>query len=197
MEFSKYKKFAPIVRRIVELNHEDVLSKLYNYVKVPFIPTFEEAIRVGRVLSATRNAVVATHLTMEHYKTRKKEQHAVSLWFNPQGRGFLFDPNGEVDQEGIWVVYKYNNYETMRRIFGIRTSAGVGPQIDCPHTPGYIHNGGFCEFYNLLLMEQWYKDLGDHQANIEHFPSEHYEWMREANMAEYSTSVLKRVFHDV
>lgn len=197
MEFSKYKHLAKFARRIVEQDHIPTLSKLYNYVGVTFIPDFKQALRAAKDMSKTQHVVIATHLSLEHYQTKEKQTHAVSLWFNQDGNGFLFDSNGEVNEEGVWEVDRYKDYATIRSVFGIRTSMRKGPQYYCPDTPGYIHHGAYCEFYQVLLMEKWFKHLANKHCNVEHFPAKHFGWMEEVDMAQYSKEVLEKVFGDI
>lgn len=189
-EFVKFGKLAPLVQKIVNDDDVGLLTQLYKSKDVKFIPSFLDALNWARSESQHRNVVVATHLTLIHYESREQQTHAVSLWFAKNGYKFLWDPNGEINDDGVWEVQHFQNYAKMRKLFGFETSMGQGPQTRCPHTPGYIHFGAYCEFYNVLMMELWLEST----KPMETFLQTKHPELWHVDMAKYSLHLMRKVF---
>jgi hypothetical protein len=186
IEFSKYGKLQHIVRRIVDHDDEFLISSLYQHLDALFIPKFWKAVQTAREMSLYRHVVIGTHLQMHNTYTDEYQMHAVSVWFNKNGKGFMYDPNGDALDD--WEFVGYKTHETIRRVFQIDSSRGSPPPyVD---SPGYIHGGGYCEFYNLYKL----KDIPTHvqdDSNIEQLARNPCTF---PGIVQYSKDIVERVF---
>lgn len=199
MEFSKYKTLSTIAKKIVDYDHVGYTSKLFMHVGAMFHPDFHKALDIGRMVSAHHSCVIGTHLTMVNSQG-EKGCHAVSLWFNKQSStscgscgssGFLFDSNGKCTADHEWHIHMYYDHDMLCDIYKLDTSHKAGVQTMCPETPGYIHGGGYCVFYNLWLIDTFFKDK---HKNVEYIPRILASALLDVDIAKYSKDILERVF---
>lgn len=157
-EFSKFGRYAKFVRKLVDQNEVRTCTQFYGSVGVPFVPDFAEAHQVARARSVKQHTVVATNI--EYTSTPHSSvvlPHAVTIWMDRQNAdSFVFDPNGAVHPEDRFVVRKYGTLDELGQMYRIGVPQDPGPQRECPDTPGFIHGGGYCDFYNYWMIQSYF-----------------------------------------
>lgn len=154
-EFCKFGRVARQIRQLVD--HNIGVKTLYKKLHVLFLPDFVQAFHQAEKLAQTHHAVVATHLVMVNKDTHKTQSHAVSIWMDYKNKtNFLFDPNGRSLPDDLYEIQGWKTLDNLSKVFSIRVPKVLGPQRGLPDTPGYIHHGGYCEFINYMMIEQYY-----------------------------------------
>ena len=149
MEFDKYDDYKGIVRAMVDHDEYKYVSRFYESlttpkVRVKYIEDFQEAVKYAKKY---RVCIVPTTIKISD------GVHSVTLFKHKSI--YMFDPNGYIDG----TIYEVNGtmYEPddLERRFKIHLPNYAGIQFYCEKsTIGYIHDCGYCMFYNYIAIKQ-------------------------------------------
>lgn len=183
-----YGKHTKLARRIIQKNDARLVSKLFRFVDVHFEEQFDKAVHMGRTLSVHKNVVVATQFDLVDRQTSEKSPHTVSLWFNRNGKGFLYDAMGEISgQEGVYMdVYK--DYPIVREVLGLETMRGGSAHE--------INSSYKSLFSQLHMVEKHWRFLYMPNVSIEDVAM-HSMLCTPRDVVQYSRDIIKRAFDDV
>ena len=183
-----YGKHARIARRIIQKNDAQLVSKLFRFVDVHFEETFDKAVHMARTLSAHKNVVVATQFDLVHRQTRETSPHTVSLWFNRQGKGFLYDAMGEISGRELVYMDVYKDYPIVREVLGLETTRG-GSSHGIDTSPKAL-------FSQLYMLEKNWRFLHINDVSVEDVAMQSM-LCTPRDVVQYSRDVIERAFYDV
>lgn len=180
---------ADIVQRITQGNDTMLLGKLCRYVGIQYEASFDKAIHIGRTLCTRKNVVVGTQFDIIDKKTFERRPHVVTLWFNPNGTGYLLDTMGEITGKGHVHMDVYKDYPIVREVLGLDTTRGDGIHSAlCDHNAENV-------FQQLQVVEKNWRFISMDDMNVENI-ARHHEWSTDVDIAHYSASLLERTFPD-
>lgn len=189
MEFVLFGRLSKVVHRIAQ-NDTTYIRRLYKYVDVPFEPSFDKAIHVGRTMSKHQNSIIATQYNLIDPSRQRKYAHHISLWFNQNGSGFLFDPLGEVTGKEKLKMEVYQDYPIIRDVFGMNTTRGEGIHWKVPH------HSTLSIFNHLFMLEHNWRYFHMKDVDMEKVASQ-IDWFVHHDIEKYSRVLLEKVFNDV